>query len=332
MLYLFYGPDEFARSERLAAMRAAYPPDLHDLNATSLDGKRLRLDDLAQACEALPFLAERRLVVVTDALKQSKAGKEREELRDYLQRVPATCDLVFVERGDVDKRNSIFTYLKQAGSAEEFLPRKGADLQRWLNERARLLDARLDSAAAQRLIDYVGSDSRSLVTELTRLATYVGRGGRITAAIIDAQVQDTQEQNLFAFIDDLALRRSGAALRGLRRLLADGQAATYLLFMIMRQVRILLGVQELANQRPRPRPDDIAAQLGQKPFVVRKALEQARGFGPGELVALHDQLLATDQAIKTGRLQAEVALELLVVDFCGVATPTGASLPPHSPG
>ncbi len=314
MIHLLYGPDEFARSEALAALKAAVPPDLADLNMATLDGRRLKLDALIAACEAFPFIADRRLVIVTDLLKHQKAGKERDELRAYLERVPATCDLIFVESEDFDKRGAVFGYLKNTADTREFLPKEGAVLVRWLGERAKLLDVRLDAPAAQRLISFTGSAGRTLVNELEKLASYVGRGGRITAEHVDLLVQDGQEQNLFAFIDELSARRRGAALQSLRRLIADGQAATYILFMIARQVRILLGVKELAAQRLRP--DDIAARLGQRPFVVRKAIDQARGFSEAELARLHDRVLELDHATKTGRVEAETGLELLVVELC----------------
>jgi DNA polymerase-3 subunit delta len=314
MIYLLYGPDELARSEALAALKAQVPPDLADLNITLLDGRKLKLEALIAACEAFPFLAERRLVIVHDLLKYQKAGKERDELRAYLPRVPATCDLVFIESDDFDKRSGVFTYLKKTATVQEFLPRQGAELVSWLTERARLLGVRLDVAAAQRLIGYAGSDGRTLVNELGKLASYVGRGGYITPEVVEVLVQDRQEQNLFAFIDELSARRRGAALEGLRRLFADGQAATYVLFMIARQVRILLGVKELATQRLRP--DDIAARLGQRPFVVRKALEQVRGFTDAELARLHDRVLELDHASKTGRIEAEAGLEMLVIELC----------------
>lgn len=314
MLYLLHGPDEFTRSEALARMRAAYPPEVADLNISSLEGRRLKIDTLAVACEAHPFLHDRRMVIVRDALKHSKAGKEREELRAYLDRVPAICDLVFVESEDVDRRSVLFTHLKKAGEVREFLPLQGGDLLRWLGERARGLEVRLEPAAAQRLIELAGSDSRTLVSELSKLASYVGRGGRVAPDAVDLLVQDGQEQNLFGFVDDLAARRLGAALRGARALLEEGQAAPYVMFMVARQVRIMLGVQALAAQRRRP--DDIAAELGQKPFVVRKAVDQARGFAPGELERLHDRLLELDIAIKTGRIQADTALELFVMEAC----------------
>lgn len=314
MLYLFYGADEFACSEALAAFRAQLPPETAELNTIWLEGRKLKLDDLARVCEAVPFLADHRLVMVSDALKHLKAGKERDEMRAYLKHVPATCNLIFVERGDVDKRNVVFTAIKQAGEVREFQPRQGDDLLRWLVEQASQRAVRLDRKTAQHLVDCAGADSRTLVTELDKLAAYVGSGGRITGEAVALLVPDSHEHNLFAFIDELSQRRCGPALQGLRGLLADGQASTYILFMLARQVRILLGVAELASQRLRA--DEIAAQLGQKPFVVRKALEQVRGFSQAELVSLHNQLLQTDRAIKTGRLQADVALELFVLDVC----------------
>ncbi|GAB4196080.1 MAG: DNA polymerase III subunit delta [Roseiflexaceae bacterium] len=319
MIYLLYGPDELARTETLATLKASIPPDLADLNMSSLDGKKLKLDALIGACEAFPFIAERRLVIVTDLLKHLKAGKERDELRAYLERLPATCDLVLVENEDFDKRSAVFTYLKKVserGQAQvrEFLPREGSELLRWLAERARGLGVTLEGPAAQRLVEYVGNEGRALANELSKLASYVGRGGKIGVQAVDLMVQDAQEQNLFAFIDELSQRRRGAALQSLRRLFDDGQAAAYILFMVARQVRILLGVKDLVNQRLRP--DDIATRLGQRPFVVRKAMDQARGFSDAELTALHDRVLELDHATKTGRIEAETALELLVVEMC----------------
>lgn len=313
MIYLFYGPDEYARSEAVHTMRANISPDLLHLNSTALDGRKLKLSDLTVACEAFPFLAERRLVVVTDALKHIKAGKARDELRAYLEQVPPTCDLIFVE-DEVDKRSSLFTYIKKHGNVQEFLPRQGADLLRWVGEQAQARDTRMDRAAAQRLVDYVGNDSRLLNTELDKLACYVGRGGHVSVAVIDMLVQDQHEHNLFAFLDSLSARKRGEALQGIHNLLAEGQAPTYLLFMLARQVRILLGVRELSAQRMRT--DAIASQLRLNPFVVKKALEQMRGFHAGELEHLHDRILELDHATKTGRVQAEVALGMLVLEVC----------------
>lgn len=314
MIYLFYGPNELARSEAVTELRASLPAEVADLNISVLDGRKVTIEQLVAACEAHPFLADRRLVIVYDALKHSKAGKAREELRDYCERVPATCDLVFVEQDEVDRRHLLFTYLSKRGTVREFPLLSGQELLRWIERRAKSLAATIEPAAAQRLVDLAGNDSRALANELAKLATYVGRGGTIDQVAVDRLVTDQQEQNLFTFIDDLSTRRLGAALRGARALIEDGQAPPYILFMLARQIRILLHVRQLVAQRRRP--DDIANELGLKPFVARKAAEQARNFTAAELVTAHDRLLELDHAIKTGKMQAETALELFVVEMC----------------
>lgn len=316
MLYLLTGANEFAISQQLATMQAVLPDAIRDLNCVQLDGRKLKLDELARACEAQPFLADRRIVIVHEALKHSKAGKERDALKAYLASVPAHCDLIFVEPGEVDKRNAVYTFLRSHAEIHTYEPLQGAELVRWVQACATNQQARLEQAAASRLIDLAGSDSRTLATEIERLATYAGRGGQITTAMIDATVADAQEQNLFAFLDDLSRRHAPAALQGLRALLADGQAPTYLLYMLMRQVRILLLVGELQQQRLRP--EQIASQLKLKPFVVKKAAGQVRAFEVAELRHFHDRLLTIDHASKTGQAQAEVALELLVLEMCGL--------------
>lgn len=316
MLYLLYGPDELTRSEALQTIKAQMPPDLVELNMTVLDGKKLKLDALIGACEAYPFIAEKRLVIVHDLLKHQKAGSERDQTRAFLEKLPATCDLVLVESEDIDKRNAIFTWLKKqhgrGAELHEFQPREGAELQKWLQERARSLDTQLEPRAAATLVEYTGNESRALANELGKLANYVGRGGKITPAVVEALVADGQEQNLFAFIDELSARRR-SALPSLRHLLNDGQAAQYILFMVARQARVLLGVKEAANRRARP--DELASQLKMQPFVVRKAMEQVRNFSDSELLAFHDRVLELDHASKTGRMEAETGLELIVAEF-----------------
>lgn len=327
MIHLFYGADELARAEALQTHKADVPADLADLNITLLDGRKLKLDALAAACEALPFLADRRLVIVEDALKNLKSADTRDAVKSYLPRVPETTDLIFVEREDFDKRSALFTALKKLARVQEFQPKEGAELQRWLQERTQRCDAKLAPPAGALLVEFVGNESRALVNEINKLAAYVGPGGTITPDVVRLLVQDSSESSVFTFVDALAARQLSAALKLLHELLDDKQAATYLMFMVGRQVRILLQVKELADQRMRP--DAMAGELKQNPFVIRKAAEQAGRFTHQALVQLHDRLVELDHWSKTGRIDADTALELLIAETCAspprTATPAARS-------
>ncbi len=331
MLYLFFGPNDLARGAAVAALKRTIPDDLLDLNCTVLDGRRLRPIDVIQACDALPFIHERRLVIVEDALKGMKAegdgaaakpaprgrGKKAaggENLVEYIAQLPATADLVFVETGEFDKRVALYNALKKHGQVREFPVLLGAELQRWLAGEARELGVKLSAEAGQLLAEFVGSDGRALRSELAKLAAFVNFQGTIDAAAVRRMVEDASETSVFKFIDALASRRLGPALQTLREVLAEGQPAPLVFGLVGRQVRLLLGVSEL--QKSRLRPDEMAARLGQNPFAVRKAAEQAARFTTAALLTLHDRLTELDHWSKSGRIESDTALELLVAETC----------------
>lgn len=318
MLYLYHGSDELERTEAVRAAKAAIPADVADLNITILEGRKLKVDALAAACEAFPFLSDRRLVIVEDALKGIKSSDLRDAVKAYLPRVPETTDLLFVERDDIDKRSALYTYLKKVATVREFAPKQDAELQRWMVERAKQLGVKLQPQAGTLLVEYVGNDSRALLNDLKKLAAYAGIGGTIDPDTVRLLVQDNGESSVFAFVDALAAQQLGKAIALLHSLLDDGEPPLKLLFMIGRQVRLLLQVKPLAEQRMRA--DAIAAEIKQAPFVVRKAVEQSARFSASSLLKLHDRMLELDHWSKTGRIDGETALELLVAETCGSAS------------
>lgn len=318
MIALFWGADDLRISEAIAECKRGIGEDFADMNITMLDGRKLKANALIGACEAVPFLSDKRLVLVEGAIKNLRSGTVRDEVRAYLSQVPPTTDLIFVEGNDFDKRSALFVYLKKAGDVREFQPRQGAELQRWLAERAKSLDVRLPPDAATQLIEFAGQEGRMLLNELQKLAAYVGPKGTITVEAVRLLVADTGEGSVFEFVDALAARQVDKALRTLHTLLDDGQAAQYLLFMVGRQVRVLLNVGDLASRRMSP--DAIAAETGQKPFVVRKALGQINRFDKVSLLQMHDRLVELDHWSKTGRIEPETALGMLVVETCSPQT------------
>ena len=313
MIVLLHGPDEYRRSERLHEYLAAIPEAAKSLNISRIEGKRFKLDAFIQASEAFPFLHDRRTVIVEDLLKNQKAGKEREDFKLALERLPAWCDVIFVENEDIDKRGALYGYLVKTAHVEEFPFLKETDIVRWLGELARSLRVTIDNRAAYRLLTLVGNNGRTLLNEMTKLATYVRPGGAVDEATVDLLVSDDTEENMFAFVDALAARRKGIALTKLRHLISDGQAPMYIIFMIARQVRILLQVRELDAQRLRP--NDIATRVGLRPgFLTDKAIEQARGFSLADLERLHERVLSLDHKSKTGAIDVLAGLDLLVMD------------------
>ena len=88
--------------------------------------------------------------------------------------------------------------------------------------------------------------------------------------------------------------------------------------MIIRQFRLLIQVKTLKERGASPR--DVAKTLGLHPFPAGKLHSQATYFTVGQLDKVYRHLSETDIDIKTGRIDADVALDLLVAGLAGTET------------
>lgn len=338
MFYILHGEDEFSRSEELAKLRAklaAGDPAMASLNTIVLDGSRVTLSELRHACDTIPFMADRRLVIVHGLLSRLAAGRGSKssaipedeepawkrtlvkELAAYLPALPPTTRLVFAESTALPASHSILKLAKTEGEKRRAFVKlfplpKDRDLAGWIRQRVRGKGGSISAEAAELLATLVGRDLRLLDQELDKLLLYTDQES-IQTGDVRTLVSQAREANIFDLMDSIGHRQAQSALQLLHRLLDAGEAPLYLLAMLARQVRILIQVSELRKQGLSAA--EVAVQLTLHPYVAEKGLEQARNFDMAELEAAHRRLVATDLALKTGRMEEGLALDLLVVDL-----------------
>ena len=331
MFYLFHGEDEFSRSETLADFKKKMgDPGLVELNTTVFDGSRVTLDELQHACGSVPFMAERRLVIVEGLLTRlaSKGKGEAlsawqkeylEGLTQYLQRLPETTRLVFVEDTSISKNNPVhrLALADEGGHVKEFKPPQGKALNRWIEQRVKKKGGQINAAAVETLAAFVGNDLRLLDQEIEKLVVYVDGARPISEDDVRLLVSYVQEANIFEMVDALGQRDGQRAAKLLHQLLDEREHPLRLLGMIVRQFRIMIQVKEL-NERGLSQ-QDISARLRLHPFVVKKAVRQAMNFSMEQLEAIYRKLLETDVAIKTGQMDEVLALDMLVVGLSRVS-------------
>ena len=128
-VYLFAGPEEYLKREAVKALeRALLPAGLEQLNETTLEGAQAA--QIIEAAETLPFMCERRLVIVRD-WAPLLSGKSRDEegetarVLDWLKAPPASCVVVFAMRGEADGRKKLTAALKKRGAEVRFEPLSG---------------------------------------------------------------------------------------------------------------------------------------------------------------------------------------------------------------
>jgi len=163
------------------------------------------------------------------------------------------------------------------------------------------------------LCRFVGSNLWIMAAEVDKLTLYAG-GRRIEEADVRAVVSYAQEGSVFAMVDAILESRGGTAQGILQQLLRQGAAPAQLLVMLSRQVRIIYQIRELRGQGLAR--GEIQKRLGlTSDFVLGKAWEQADRYSPGRIREVYHRLLEADLAIKTGRMEGELALYVLIAEL-----------------
>ncbi|MCH8800540.1 MAG: DNA polymerase III subunit delta [Chloroflexi bacterium] len=329
-VYLLHG-DSFLVPKRLDELIAEVgASDVLEANRHRLIGSQTKPGELLSMCNALPFMDDYRLVIVEGLLgtaesqgrgrgrgrgrgssENSGVASQWQVLGDAIPQMPDTTVLVFTD-GSLGANNPLLHMLRPVAQVEELSAPSGEALARWVKSKVEAKGSSMSPSANRSITDLVGNDLWTLDQELEKLALYCS-GREIQDKDVGAMVSQVREANIFAAVDAMIDGRPGVALRLLHRLKEDGREALYVISMVERQLRLLALARD-AIDRGMPQ-NELKGRLGtSSDFVVRKTAEQARRHPMPEIIWRYDRLLETDLAIKRGRLEPDLALELLVGD------------------
>jgi DNA polymerase-3 subunit delta len=327
LLHILYGEDDFTIKESLAQIKIdCGGADLGEANINLLAGSRLTFNELLAACNTISFLAPKRLVIVEGLLsrfeQKSKRGKGKTkspELKEWESlaelNMPETTVLVLVE-GKLSKSNPLFKKLAPIAEIKECVPLdlKGKDLPDWIRARVKANGGEITPRALGLLISFIGNNLWILSNEIEKLCLYTG-DRHIEEAEVNLMVSQARETNIFHLVDAIVQRNHRMASRMLHQHLNEGAAPPYLLFMITNEFRLLIQAKKLSSQRLPIK--DIGSRIGEfKDWKVEKMLRQAQGYSIARLGRTYHKLLETDLFIKTGVMEGETALDLLIADLC----------------
>ena len=203
--YLFYGPESYLLEYYLGQLRKTLvPAGFEEFNYHRMEGKDLTVQALSDAVEAMPMMAERTLVEVTDYDLFKLGEDQRTKLIALLEDIPPYCCLVFVYDTVEYKPNRTMKKLMKAVTDHletvEFRPASGSELTAWIARRFRALGKDIDRQTAEYLIFTCGDLMTGLVPEIEKIGAYV-KGNTITQKDIDAVADPVLSAEVFKLSD-----------------------------------------------------------------------------------------------------------------------------------
>ena len=311
-IYLFTGTEEYVKRSALNRLEKAMSfGDYADMNRAEL--KDPDAAALIAAAETMPFLTERRLVIVRDSAMLS--GKARdydeadsaEQLKSYLPEHADTSVIVFYTRGDADKRKKLYQCLAKCAVIVQFDSLTPQALQKYIGQLCKQAGLNIRTDAVDLLIYSVGSDLTALMSETDKLIDYCHGQTEISADDVRAVCVARSEYKVFELAQTILMGRSAQAFSMLRTMLADGEAALMLLALLIRQCRQVYDVNLYLKQRM-PQPA-MAGQLGIPPFAVRQLIPIANKYSIDQLGRMVETCTDLEYRVKSGQLPEEGVME-----------------------
>ncbi|MES0329579.1 MAG: DNA polymerase III subunit delta, partial [Dehalococcoidales bacterium] len=301
MLYILLGPDDFSIGEWLSRARKGLGDEsVLEANTTVFDGQQVTPEQLGAAAGAMPFLAEKRLIIVNGLLERFEpkgrpgAGKGKAAAKENgyaafsqcLENLPPSSIVVLADAAAAG--NKLYRELAPLAEVKSFPRLKRDSLNRWINKRVKEEGGRITPGAVELLAQLVGGNLWIMAGEVSKLSLYAS-GDTIDEEMVKRVVGYSQQATVFAMVDAILEFKARAAQKALGQLLRAGGTPSYLLYMLTRQVRLILRAKELLR---RGRPEkEIQEKLGLvHDFVWRKTLNQAAGYSIARLKEIYTRL------------------------------------------
>jgi DNA polymerase-3 subunit delta len=316
-ILFFHGNDEFAIRKQVEKFGAMFTdPTTADMNTARLDARNAHENELVNAVGAMPFLAPQRLVILENVSRKYTGQDGHKKFVAFLETVPESTKLVLVDPEEIKERDLaghwLVKWVAKAGAkakSQGFMLPRQREMPGWIVAEAKRQGGQIEPAAAARLAEMTGEDTRQAAQEITKLLTYVNFAHAVGIEDVEAVSVVTAGVDVFDLVDALGAQNGRLAQKLFHRLLEEKDAFE-VFGLIVRQFRLLTIAREVIDEGGILA--EVTEALGVHPFVAEKVFKQARSFSMQVLESIYRRLLSMDEAAKTGVMPLDLALDAFI--------------------
>lgn len=174
-LYFLYGDEKLLVRRNLNRLLKKLDGNFPEFNFQEFPHDA-PVDSIADAVVAMPFMAERKCVTVSDLNVEAMNTAELDKLYELLDIIPETTVLIlYLPTLEIDPKKSAKwrTFLKKLDTRGFSLPSlrlKDNELEKYVCREAEKANCLLSRKLAERIVQYVGNDLNALTNEVTSRA------------------------------------------------------------------------------------------------------------------------------------------------------------------
>lgn len=308
-VYLLYGEEDYLKRSYRNRLVHAVIPEGDTVNFNTFEGKGINAKEIIDIAETMPFFADYRLIVMENTGFFKAAN---EDMAAYVKEIPDSSILLFVEE-EVDKRGRLFKAVKDQGYACELTRQPEGKLITWVLGLMGKEGKRITEQDMKLFLSRTGNDMENIYQEWQKLSAYTAGREVITTDDIEAICSVQTTGKIFEMIHAISERKQKKALEYYYDLLTLKEPPMRILFLMAREFNLLLQVKQLAAEGLPSA--EIARRTKLQSFLTGKYVAQAKRFSVEALRAALTECVETEEAVKTGRMNDRLGVELLIIKY-----------------
>jgi len=302
MIVSLTGTNSYLIKRRADELVAGFVKKYGGLALERIDAEESDFQAILDAVQGVPFLSERKMVVVRSLSANKPAAEQIEQI---ISSIPESTDFIIYEP-ITDKRTVYYKSLKSQTKLEDYAELDSRELAKWLVSEAKLQGGSLQIGDANFLVDRVGTNQAMLANELDKLLLYEPK---ITRANINLLTEPTPQSKIFELLDAAFGGDKNTALKLYAEQRAQKVEPQAVLAMIAWQLRMIA----VASHAGSKRPDEVAKDTGANIYPINKAFSMARKLEITQLESMVSDALDIDYRGKTTSLDMDEALKTYIV-------------------
>ena len=313
MLYLLYGKEYLLINEYIEKIKSENNIDVYDIQQFDLENDRIK--DIIDAANTFSLFTEKKLIIVDNSYIFTGSRKKVEDedltiLNKYFENQNPNTILIFkINSETIDSRKKIVSTLKKFGKCEEF------NTVTNINNKIKELfkPYLIKDKDITYLINRVGNNIDLISKEIEKIKIYKDNDLNITEDDIRLLTTKNINTDIFNLIDNILNNNKEVVLESYYEMLKRGEEPIKIIIMLANQYRLILQVKQLLKKGYREH--DLIDILEQKPYTIKKACERINKYEKDELLLYLKELSDLDIAIKSGKIDKNIGLELFLLNI-----------------
>ncbi|GGJ83537.1 DNA polymerase III subunit delta [Lentibacillus kapialis] len=315
-VYLLYGTESYF-IQTITKYLSEAVLEGENQNLSIYDLEETPIQEVITDTETYPFFGGKKMICAHNpSFLKAKSDKQpfEHDLESVIQYLNQPVDysvIVFIAPYEkLDERKKITKAFKQHSTVVECNPIRDHELRNWIKYLADSMQITIEDDAYDMLESELSTDLHQVKNELTKLALHVGQNGVVTKELAENLISHTEISSSLRLVDAVIDRNLHKTISIYKDLEKMKEEPIGLIALLAFQFRSILHVK-LLNQKGYSQ-SQMQKRIGVHPYVIKMAGQRERKFSIERLESIIDKLTEADAAIKQGKMQKELAFELLL--------------------